>query len=282
MKLLSPAAVRRCFIADPGHLIFHADYDQIELRIAAGLSGEKVLIDAAKRGESLHKAAAIRLFGEDYTPDQYRLTKNTNFGWLFGAGPNKLAEQAGIPIKTAYEFYVDYEKTFTSLAAYKRQVTNSVLNSALSPLEQKALRSLRSKMYSFRTDTSEGRSARYAIKREIDRMLHRRVGYVLTPFGRRLPVDADKAYAGLNYRIQSSAADVMKQGLLRVMKDPELEPSVLLIIHDELLGQAPIRKAERFAKRYAEVMTTEFMGVPLTATGEVYGKSWGDGYERAA
>src|SRR3982751_4053941 len=101
MKLLSAAAVRRCLIADDGMSMFSADFDQIEMRVAAAFAGETVMIEAAKRGESLHKTAALQLWGPGYTPDQYRYTKNVNFGWLFGGGAYTLSRQAGIPIDLA-------------------------------------------------------------------------------------------------------------------------------------------------------------------------------------
>lgn len=286
MKLLSAAAIRRCLIADRGHLWISADFDQIELRVAAALAGESVLIDAAKRGESLHKTAAVRLFGPNHTDDQYRYTKNVNFGWLFGGGPKTLSEQAGITMDQAIEIIRDYESTFTALTAYKRRKQNEILKSALSRNEYAAYMELKRRMYAFRYDTKEGKQARDGIKLEIKRLLYRKVGWVVTPFGRRLPVDAEKAYTVVNYIVQSCAADLMKQAFLDVMADEELEPTVLLIVHDELLGQAPRKKAEYFASRYAEVMTRDFDGgaavVPISASGKVLGRSWGSGYERKA
>lgn len=281
MRLLSSDTVRRCIAAPRGYAILTADYDQIELRIAAALSGEQSLIEAAKRGDSLHKVAAAKLFGENYTPDQYRYTKNVNFGWLYGGGAKTLAEQAGIPISDAAEIVKEYTATFTRLSSYKRRNQEKVLRSALSSMEYKAYRQLVSQMFLHRTDTKEGRSARASISREIDRLCYRRLGTVVTPiYGRRLLVDAHKAYRSTNYIIQSLARDIMASGLLRVMDDPELEPTVLLPIHDEILGMAPIRQAERIARRYGEVMTTELEGVPLTAAGKVYGRSWGHGYRK--
>ncbi len=280
MKLLSAYVIRRCFIADPGHVIFSADFDQIELRVAAGLAGETVLIEAAKRGESLHKTAALKLFGEGYSPDQYRYTKNVNFGWLFGGGPKILSEQANITYDAAAGIIKEYEKNFPALTRYKRIKQEQVLQSALTPMEYKAFKVLRSKMHLFRDSTKEGQTARRQLRNEMDRLLYRKIGYITTPFGRRLVVDAEKAYAGTNYEVQSCARDLMCHALLDVMADPELEPTVLLPIHDELLGQALINKAEYIASRYGEVMTRKFLGVPITASGKVYGRSWGDGYKK--
>jgi len=281
MKLLSSDTIRRCFVADRGYAVITADYDQIELRVAAALSGEQSLIEAAKRGDSLHKVAAAKLFGENYTPDQYRYTKNVNFGWLYGGGAKTLSEQAGIPIGDAAGIVKEYTATFQALSSYKRRNQDKVLKSALTPLEYKAYRSLVSQLFLHRTDTSEGRHARALISNEIERLCYRRLGTVITPmYGRRLLVDAHKAYRATNYIIQSLSRDIMAEGLLRVMGDPELEPTVMLPVHDEILGQAPVKSAERIARRYGEVMSTMLEGVPLTAQGKVYGRSWGHGYRK--
>lgn len=280
MKLLSSDAIRRCFIADPGHLILSADFDQIELRVIAAIAQEPSLIEAAKRGESLHKTAAVKLFGEDHTPDQYKLAKNINFTWTFGGGASTMTRRYGIPMSDSMALVGNYEAQFPALKAFKKRTTESVLQTALSTAEYRTYRTLRSRLFGYRADTKEGAAQRRAVKIEISRLCYRRTGYVLTPFDRRLIVDAEKAYSGVNYIVQSSAADIMKLALIRVMDDAELEPTVLLPIHDELLGQALAGKAERIAQRYGEVMSTMFRGVPITATGKVYGKSWGHGYRK--
>jgi DNA polymerase-1 len=278
VKLLSSDAIRRCLIADPGKVILSADFDQVELRVAAALAGETILIEAAKRGDSLHKTTAIELFGIDFTADQYRYAKNVTFGWLFGGGAGTLSEQAGIPFAQAQDIVKRFTTAYRAMAAYKRREQERVLRTALSPAEYKQYRKLLSRMFDYRSDTREGVNARKTIQAEIRRLCYRKQGYAITPFGRRLIVDAEKPYTVVNYVVQSTARDIMATALLRVMDDPELEPTVLLPIHDELLGQAPRSKAEYIAQRYGEVMSTEFMEVPITATGKVYGKSWGHGY----
>jgi DNA polymerase-1 len=280
MKLLSADTIRRCLIADPGKVIFSADFDQIELRVIAALAGEQVLIDAAKKGESLHKTAAVRLWGEHYTPDQYRYTKNVNFGWAFGGGAKTLSEQTGLPIADCAAIIRDYENQFPSLRAYKQRMQNEILHQALTDGELRAYRELRNRMRYLREDTLDGRRARYALQVQINRLMYGKVGYTVNAFGRRLIVEADKAYRIVNYQVQSTAADIFKEALRDVMDDPELEPTVLLPIHDELLGQAVKSKAEWIAARYGEVMSRDFKGVPITATGKVYGKSWGHGYRK--
>lgn len=278
MKLLSSDSIRRCLIADPGQSILSADFDQIELRVIAALAGEQVMIDAAKRGESLHITAALRLWGANYSPDQYRYTKNVNFGWAFGGGAQTLADQTGLPVSETAAIIRQYEDEFPALRTFKRGVIQQVLDQALSPNERRLYRALRSEMYNLRPDTPDGKRAQALIKSRINQLMRGKTARLINPFGRPLIVEADKAYAGVNYLVQSTAAELMKQALLDVMADPRLEPTVLLIVHDELIGQAPARVAEKVAERYGKVMTREFQGVPITASGKVYGKSWGDGY----
>lgn len=278
MKLLSSAAIRRCIAAEPGCAIISADYDQVELRIAAAFSGEPSMIEAARRGESLHNSAAIRLWGPNYTPDQYRYTKNVNFGWLFGGGATTLAEQAGIPFDEARAILAEYGAAFPRLRDWKRREQRALIQSALPPNQYEAYQRLLSQMFEYDERNVLGARHRAAIRRQLDQITAHKLGYVTLPSGRRLPVELSKSYKVINYKVQGHARDVMAAGLLRVMAIEELAPTVLLPIHDELLGHVPEDRAAYFARRYGKVMSTKFMGVPLTAEGKVYGKSWGHGY----
>lgn len=277
MKLLSSAAVRRCLVADPGYSIISADFDQIEWRILAAMANETSMISAIKRGESIHKFASARLFGEDYTPDQYKRVKNINFTYAFGGGASKMASTYGIPLAEAQALVRDYTAAFPALNKFKRQQIDLVLKKALTPYEYDAVRRLQSRMFGLRS-TPEGRRAQAALKTQINRICYGKVARIENPFGRPLIVDAHKAYVVVNYLVQSTAAELMKQALIDVTDDPVLEPTVLLVVHDELLGQARQHEAETIVQGYVHRMTREFRGVPITASGEVYGKSWGHGY----
>ena len=66
----------------------------------------------------------------------------------------------------------------------------------------------------------------------------RRNGYIENAFGRKLSVDPDFAYRATNYKIQGSAADMMKMGMLRCdkyIKGTELDVHEVLTVHDELV-----------------------------------------------
>jgi DNA polymerase I-like protein with 3'-5' exonuclease and polymerase domains len=102
-------------------------------------------------------------------------------------------------------------------------------------------------------------------------------GFIITPFGRRLPVDQIRAYSSLNYMIQSSSRDITAGALLR-LHDQGFTPYVRLPIHDEVLASVPEAHAQWGADQIGQIMATEFEGVYIGTDPEVQGRSWGAGY----
>jgi DNA polymerase-1 len=81
------AAYRKCFRAPAGRALVKADYSQIELRIAAKVSGDKAMLEAYGRGDDLHALTARRVLGiEDVSKEHRQLAKALNFGLLYGMG----------------------------------------------------------------------------------------------------------------------------------------------------------------------------------------------------
>jgi len=106
----------------------------------------------------------------------------------------------------------------------------------------------------------------------------RRDGFITTPSGRRLPVDADRAYSALNYLVQSTSRDVTCRGLVKLHK-AGFTPYLRLPVHDEVVVSLPREKAEWGANRIGELMT-EQMGPVLVSTDPVVaGKHWGSEYQ---
>lgn len=95
-------------------------------------------------------------------------------------------------------------------------------------------------------------------------------------WGRRLMPHAP--YAAGNARIQGTAAEVMKAGLLR-LRDAGLLDYVVGIVHDEVVLDVPESWADTITAKVAEVLSDDTtFACPLVAEGKVYGRSWGDGY----
>ena len=119
--------IRKGFVAAPGFQLVSIDYSQIELRIAAILSGDHKLIDIFRRGEDVHTGVAVRVFGvhaSDVTSEMRRKAKVINFGILYGMGVNALRSNLGTETSRAeaQEFLNAYFQTFTRLAEYLEEV----------------------------------------------------------------------------------------------------------------------------------------------------------------
>jgi len=120
--------------------------------------------------------------------------------------------------------------------------------------------------------------ARYASKLQRDSGNGSRP--VVTPSGRRLILDNDRTYAATNYVVQSTARDVMAQALIDLERQG-LSEFLLLPIHDEVIGQAPIADVAEVAAEVARVMRFDnFLGsgIDLTTDSELFGSTWANGY----
>jgi DNA polymerase-1 len=102
----------------------------------------------------------------------------------------------------------------------------------------------------------------------------RRTGYVYTATGRRLPVDRDRAYAALNYYIQSSARDITARALIELDR-AGFTPYMRLPIHDEIVFSFPKDRAKELTERAARIMEFVFKGLMVPADGEIGERSWG-------
>lgn len=79
--------LRGIFGAPPGKVFIEADYSQVELRVAAFISGEKTMLRAFRLGQDIHLLTACNITGkrpEDVTADERKKAKAVNFGLLYG------------------------------------------------------------------------------------------------------------------------------------------------------------------------------------------------------
>lgn len=118
-------AVREAFISEDGYTLVSFDYSQIELRVAAILSGDEKLIEIFKNGIDIHTGVAAQVFGveeKDVTKEMRRQAKVINFGILYGMGVNALKANLGSTQAEARAFYDNYFKTFKGVAEYLNKV----------------------------------------------------------------------------------------------------------------------------------------------------------------
>jgi DNA polymerase-1 len=135
MQNLPRGDYRRCVVAPPGRLLVKADYSQIELRIAAKVSGDKALLDAYLRGDDLHKITARNVLGiADVTKEHRQLAKALNFGLLYGMGARGFRQYAkaqyGLALTEAdaHRYRSAFFKSYPGLAAWHRSIPQTAID----------------------------------------------------------------------------------------------------------------------------------------------------------
>lgn len=117
--------IRKAFIAEKNYKVVSFDYSQIELRIAAFLSGDKKLIEIFKTGQDVHTAVACEVFGvnpSEVTKEMRSKAKVINFGVMYGMGVTALQKNIGTNRAEAQEFLNGYFNKFSGLAEYLENV----------------------------------------------------------------------------------------------------------------------------------------------------------------
>jgi DNA polymerase I-like protein with 3'-5' exonuclease and polymerase domains len=111
-------ALRRCFTSPRNDGIIACDFSQVELRVAAALAQEPVLLEAFANKRCPHTEVAAKMFGkrvEDVHPLERFKAKAVNFGILNGMGANRLAVELRSDKATANRFLTDYRRNLPTL-----------------------------------------------------------------------------------------------------------------------------------------------------------------------
>jgi DNA polymerase-1 len=242
-------AIRRAFIAPPGHLLLTADYSQIELRLLAHLSGDPAFVDAFERGGDIHRQTAAVIFGvaeTDVTPEMRARAKTINFGTIYGQGPFALSRQLGISQDEAKTFIQQYFERFAGVRAW--------LDATVEEARQRGY-----------VETLFGR------RRYITELKDK--NFNMRAFGER---------TATNSPLQGSAADLIKIAMIRIhaaLPAAGVRARMLLQVHDELVFEVPEGEravAAGLVKREMEGVTR--LRVPLVVTIGA-GKNWVDAKE---
>lgn len=111
--------IRRCFIADPGHLMVSVDYQAQELRILAALSGDPTMIQAFRDNLDLHLMTAQAAWGSHITKEdvQRSYAKTVNFGRVYGGGAKTVSEQTGLSFPEAKRVVEAFDRRYPGVKA---------------------------------------------------------------------------------------------------------------------------------------------------------------------
>ncbi len=240
--------IRRAFIAPSGYQIMAIDYSQIELRIAAAMSGDKKMIEAFRRGEDIHTRTAAEVFEvspDKVTPEMRRKAKEVNFGIIYGLGPRGLAQRTGMSYDEALFFIEKYFDIFSGLKEYLEETI--ALAHAQEYVET---------LFGRRRYLPEINAEHQGLRAQAERM-------------------------ALNHPLQGTAADLIKMAMIKVDKLIEDrfklgDVKMILQVHDELIFEVASRKIKTAAVQLADEMETVCkLRVPLKVEVKV-GKNWGE------
>lgn len=247
IRLEEGRKIRQAFIPSrEGWYIFAADYSQIELRVLAHIAGDEKLIKAFNENEDIHTQTAMDVFHvekNEVTDQMRRQAKAVNFGIVYGISEYGLSQSLGISRKEAKQFIERYLDSYPGVKEYMDEVVQEA--------KQK--------------------------------------GYVSTLMNRRryLPDITSRNFnsrsfaerTAMNTPIQGSAADIIKKAMIDLhhrLAEENLEATVLLQVHDELILEAPWEELEKLEGIVAEVMqNTVNLDVPLLVD-SAKGSTWYD------
>lgn len=244
-------AIRHAFVASPGRTLVSLDYSQIELRLAAILSGDEKLCEIFRGGRDVHREVAAQVFHvapEAVDPEMRRRAKVINFGILYGMGVNALRQQLGTTTAEAHAFYDEYFGQFKTLSEYLERTKGFA------------------RKYGY-TETFFGRRRQFP---EMKSSL---------PY-----VRAQAERMAINAPIQGTQADIIKLAMVRVHTTLEkggLNESayLLLQVHDELVYEINSPQVPVLSARIQDIMESvlsseETRGVPIIVAVKS-GPDWG-------
>ncbi len=238
--------IRAAFIAEPGHVLLAADYSQIELRLLAHYSKDKLLVEAFRRGDDIHTLTASQVFGVPplmVTPDHRRQAKVVNFGIVYGLSAFGLSQNLGIDPGEARKFIDAYFEKYAGVRAFidatleqtRRDQKVKTLFGRIRPIPD----------INSKNATQRGFAERTAV----------------------------------NTPLQGTAADLIKLAMIRIDEEIRmrgLKSRMTLQVHDELVFEVPENEVEAMKPLVRDRMEKAYsLAVPLLVEIGV-GHNWRD------
>jgi DNA polymerase-1 len=217
-------AFRSCFKADPGRKVVTADYSQIEIRIAAKITEEPLLIEAFEKGQDPYGAIGTKMFkmpvSKKENPHLRQIAKSILLGLNYGMGPERLSATLNCSLEQAK----DYIRSFYSAM----------------PNLKKGLERL----------------GKYAVAQKESRTMPPIRRRRIFPYGENdYKEKARVERQGKNTPIQGTNADILKLAL--VMLDKEVCDKTTFIVnnvHDEIVLETDASSAEEVRIKTEQTM----------------------------
>jgi DNA polymerase-1 len=217
--------IRAAFIAEPGNVLLSVDYSQIEMRLMAHFSGDKLLVAAYQAGEhDIHRLTAAqvnRIPPLMVTGAQRDRAKAVNFGIMYGLTAFGLSKQVGIDPAEAKRFIEAYFETYPGIREFRERTIEQARR------DQKV-------------------STLFGRVRPIPD-IHSK-NFNLRGFAERTAV---------NTPLQGTAADLIKLAMIQIdaeLQNRKLRSRMLLQVHDELVFEVPDNEVDTLKHLVTERM----------------------------
>jgi DNA polymerase-1 len=115
--------IRRIFI--PDNEFFDFDFSQVELRIAADISGQRNMIQAFKEDADMHSYTAAMVLSkeiEDVTKEERQIGKHLNFSVIYGSGSDGIQDKLGMTKVQADKVLNYFHSSFPQLRSKSRSL----------------------------------------------------------------------------------------------------------------------------------------------------------------
>jgi len=236
--------IRKAFIAPKGHNLISFDYSQIELRLAAQMSGDKKMIAAFDRGVDIHSTTASLINNvklDEVTKKMRSEAKAVNFGILYGQGPHGLSQGADISYAQAKEFIDNYFQVYSGVKDYLNKT-----------IEDARKNKYVSTMFGRKRKLPEINSTIPMVRKSAERMAS-------------------------NTPLQGTAADIIKMAMIEIHNNIFDEDIKMLIqVHDELVFEISDKKTELAIKKIKNIMENVVkLKVEMKVDVKI-GKNWGE------
>ncbi len=236
--------IRGGFVAGDGKTFVSADYAQFELRLAAALAGDKVLIKDFDSGVDIHTKIASDVFSvamDKVTKAQRRAAKVINFGVLYGMSAKGLSDAAGMTVGEAKIFIDKYFELRKPIREYLDRI-----------LRQAKEEGYVETIFGRRRPTPDVKSPNYLVRSGAER-------------------------AAMNMPIQGTEADLMKLAMIQIDRELPEGAELILQVHDSLVVECKKGLADKVAKVLTKAMeeVCPELGVKLLVEVSV-GENWGE------
>lgn len=207
---------RDCVVAPDGKKLVVADYSQIELRVAAAVSGDGRMTHAYAKGSDLHLLTASLMCGKmvgSVTKDERQAAKAVNFGLIYGMGAQGLMQYArhsygvSMTLEEATAFRSRFFIAYPGVKKWHEAIKSSA------PVEGRTLS------------------------------------------GRKFIFEKGQVLSGYyNMPVQGTAADIMKKALGAFFNAKKDSVNIIAAIHDEIILECDETEAEENALLLREIM----------------------------